>query len=647
MNDAAMNRRRFLKGLAIGTGALVGSCTVGLGGLLTAIQPRRTLVNRGAAGDVSKPLPVHGKPRVVVIGGGIAGLSAAIELAERNCDVTLLEQGPHLGGRMAAWTERALGEEFPVEHGFHGFFAQYYNLDDLLRRAGAFDNILDTGGYPLAFADREEELFGRTTTIFPFNLLSVVRHSKTLELKGFTNDGDRSDDLMRFDGEKTFAELDNLDLDTFFVQRKINRPFIETMLEPFARTTFNRPARLSAAEALRFFHFYFTGNPDGMSFRYAKQDLGAAVLRPLGKHLERARGTVRLATAARKLVIKDGRVAQVIVDGGAGEVTATRVPVAQVPERGFVAWTAPSGVPMLLGRRADEIVAFDARCTHLGCPVGYDAVADGFLCPCHGGKFDREGRVLAGPPPRPLVQLRARRDGADVVLESAGAPRHEAIDCDYVVSACEVRGLRRLMQQSDDYLGDATLRRQIGGLGESDPYVVYRLWLDKPVRPDRYPFYSSARFRYLDAAALYSVCQEPYVSWAKRTGGSVVELHNYGLAPELVVAPAIIAAVMRQEMVKVLPELAGAKVLHEIYQQQSNFSRFAPGDYAERPSTTTAIPNLFLAGDHIKLGLPAALMEAATISGRLAANAILEREGARAVPITTVALRGPLVGIGD
>ena len=641
-----MKRRSFLRGLGIGAGALLGSCTVGLGGLLAAIQPRRTLTNRTRVDDQARPFSIAKRQRVVVIGGGIAGLSAAIELAERNCEVTLLEQGPHLGGRMAAWTERILGEEFPVEHGFHGFFAQYYNLDDLLTRAGCISNILDTGGYPLVFADREEELFGKTTTIFPFNLLSVVNHSKTLSLRGFTNEGDRSDDLMRYDGEKTFAELDSLDLDTFFLQRKINRPFIETMLEPFARTTFNRPARLSAAEALRFFHFYFTGNPDGMSFRYAARDLGSAVLEPLGKRLVALGGRVRTSCAARRLVQEGGRVTSVLVDAGAPAIAATRVPLAQLPTSGFVSWTAPSGVPMLLGRRGDEPVAFDARCTHLGCPVGYDAQTDGFACPCHGGRFDRDGKVLAGPPPRPLVQLRTRREGDELVLESQSTAQPEAIPCDYVVSACEVRGLRRLMAQSD-YLGDATLEKSVRAHGESDPYVVYRLWLDKPTRPGRYPFYSSARFRYLDAAAVYSVCQEPYVSWAKRTGGSVVELHNYGLAPELVVAPSIIAATMRKEMLRVLPELEGAKILHEVYQQQSNFSRFAPGDYALRPSTATPIENLFLAGDHVKIGLPAALMEAATISGRLAANQILAREGAREVPVETVALRGPLVGIGD
>ncbi|MDP2735101.1 MAG: ubiquinol-cytochrome c reductase iron-sulfur subunit [bacterium] len=42
------------------------------------------------------------------------------------------------------------------------------------------------------------------------------------------------------------------------------------------------------------------------------------------------------------------------------------------------------------------------HCTHVGCPVRWSSQAGRFFSPCHGGVFDKEGRVLAGPPPRPL-----------------------------------------------------------------------------------------------------------------------------------------------------------------------------------------------------------------------------------------------------
>jgi len=46
------------------------------------------------------------------------------------------------------------------------------------------------------------------------------------------------------------------------------------------------------------------------------------------------------------------------------------------------------------------IKAMSAICTHLGCTVG--KVEWGYQCPCHGSRFDFEGRVLRGPAPKPL-----------------------------------------------------------------------------------------------------------------------------------------------------------------------------------------------------------------------------------------------------
>lgn len=60
--------------------------------------------------------------------------------------------------------------------------------------------------------------------------------------------------------------------------------------------------------------------------------------------------------------------------------------------------------------------AFSAVCTHLGCVVQWQKEKEQFLCPCHAGMFDAEGKVIAGPPPRPLDKLPvAAREGKIVV----------------------------------------------------------------------------------------------------------------------------------------------------------------------------------------------------------------------------------------
>ncbi|MBU2644442.1 Rieske 2Fe-2S domain-containing protein [bacterium] len=59
---------------------------------------------------------------------------------------------------------------------------------------------------------------------------------------------------------------------------------------------------------------------------------------------------------------------------------------------------------VLVSRKAgsDEITVFNSTCTHLGCKVHWDESKKRFMCACHGGTFDENGNVTAGPPPRPL-----------------------------------------------------------------------------------------------------------------------------------------------------------------------------------------------------------------------------------------------------
>ncbi len=51
---------------------------------------------------------------------------------------------------------------------------------------------------------------------------------------------------------------------------------------------------------------------------------------------------------------------------------------------------------------ADGFFVLSAVCTHLGCTVRDDGQG-GFSCPCHGSRYDRDGRVAVGPAPWPLT----------------------------------------------------------------------------------------------------------------------------------------------------------------------------------------------------------------------------------------------------
>jgi quinol---cytochrome c reductase iron-sulfur subunit, bacillus type len=48
------------------------------------------------------------------------------------------------------------------------------------------------------------------------------------------------------------------------------------------------------------------------------------------------------------------------------------------------------------------IAAFVPSCTHLGCAYAWQVQRGGFVCPCYGSVFSRDGQVITGPAPRPL-----------------------------------------------------------------------------------------------------------------------------------------------------------------------------------------------------------------------------------------------------
>lgn len=82
-----------------------------------------------------------------------------------------------------------------------------------------------------------------------------------------------------------------------------------------------------------------------------------------------------------------------------------------LPQRGFVwARREPDGTPLV----------FASTCTHLGCNVIWTEEEGAFVCPCHTGRFDRDGRNVSGPPTRPLTRLEHKvEDGSLQVFMTA------------------------------------------------------------------------------------------------------------------------------------------------------------------------------------------------------------------------------------
>jgi Rieske Fe-S protein len=91
-----------------------------------------------------------------------------------------------------------------------------------------------------------------------------------------------------------------------------------------------------------------------------------------------------------------------------------RVVYAYEEDQGYRRRRVTKAAFVLLGEL--EPLVLSPICTHMGCNVSWDEPSGEYHCPCHGGRYDRTGRVLAGPPPRPLDRLPVRLTGRDLEI---------------------------------------------------------------------------------------------------------------------------------------------------------------------------------------------------------------------------------------
>ncbi len=104
--------------------------------------------------------------------------------------------------------------------------------------------------------------------------------------------------------------------------------------------------------------------------------------------------------------------------GRAGEFKAGAPSLVEFTQRRRDAWVTSERRSSAWVVTADgkNFTAFDPRCTHLGCPYRWDSGASRFVCPCHTAVFDLDGKVVSGPPPRPLDQYQTKIAGNRLMI---------------------------------------------------------------------------------------------------------------------------------------------------------------------------------------------------------------------------------------
>jgi len=206
-----------------------------------------------------------------VIGGGIAGISAACNLSERGFEVHLYEKEQFLGGKVGSWLFESKGETLRTEHGFHGFFRQYHNLRNFMKKIGAYHHLIPIDDYTILFDKNKKRGFKGLDNTPVFNIWGM-RKFGIIDWKTFLNPlGIPFINLLKFDRSKTFKKFDKVSFASFAKRTAMNDR-MRLVFNSFSRAFFSEPEDMSMAELIKSFHFYFLSNEDGLLYDVLDDD---------------------------------------------------------------------------------------------------------------------------------------------------------------------------------------------------------------------------------------------------------------------------------------------------------------------------------------------------------------------------------------
>lgn len=249
---------------------------------------------------------------VLVIGGGLAGMTAAYELARRGCSTTLIEGSDRLGGKAGA----SIVDGNVEEHGYHIFPAWYQNVWRLVDELGVRDRFEDVhdfhqlrpGQYPSYLTFRNLT----SARYFVHNLRAGVMSVPEAFLFFYA-----ALDLMT-QPYRYRAELDQITVTGFLRSRFYETESVANQFEDLMLKGISVPIYEVSAMTMRNTMRYWLRYPIPMH-RILKTDLQSGLIRPFEERLTQHGCTIETELRAVRLVTGQGRIESVILRAETGE----------------------------------------------------------------------------------------------------------------------------------------------------------------------------------------------------------------------------------------------------------------------------------------------------------------------------------------
>jgi squalene-associated FAD-dependent desaturase len=235
----------------------------------------------------------HGLSGVAVVGGGWAGLAAAVALAERGVRVTVFEASRSLGGR----ARRVSIDGIDLDNGQHVLIGAYRETLRLMRQVGADpDKLLVRLPLELRYADGFHLRAPRLP--YPLNLLSALLHARGLDLA-------QSFSALRFMASlriRNFRVEPDCSVARLLDGHRQSGALRTHVWEPLCVSALNTPVASASAQVfVKVLRDGFTGAREASDLLIARTDLGRLFPEPAAEYVKAHGGAISLGVPVRRV----------------------------------------------------------------------------------------------------------------------------------------------------------------------------------------------------------------------------------------------------------------------------------------------------------------------------------------------------------
>jgi len=273
-------------------------------------------------------------PDVIIIGGGMAGLSAGLHLAERGLHPLILEANEtFIGGRLAGGeTIQVAGYSFRLDHGMHGVWSQYRNLQAMLARhnlrpvfvPAQEENWIYKAGTFIGMAPAGSAI-RRSFLPPPLHYLQLFLRGKflwMLDLRDWASLFNVWAGLVMAVGIDPFAENQPMEGMTLGSVTRKWSPALKSFFLGLARNGLaSHPDSVPISGFIAFLRFYTLLRRDAWMFSYLPEDGGTSICEPLAARVEQLGGSLQLGSHVKR-VAREGEAWRVTWETAQGEESA-------------------------------------------------------------------------------------------------------------------------------------------------------------------------------------------------------------------------------------------------------------------------------------------------------------------------------------